>query len=414
MSWMSEKLIFSLIYEEPMLALCLALLFFIFWRLNMRPTVGPLELLVMQPTPYCNLDCSYCYLPNRSSRRRMSIDTMREVFRWVFASDIVQDSFCLLWHAGEPLVLPRSYYENAIECLKEENFKNLAIKHSIQTNATLIDEAWCEFLKKHDFHIGVSLDGPEFLHDRHRKDRQLKGSFAKTIRGIELLHKFEIPFQVLAVVTEETLSYPDELYDVLRQYQIEQIGLNCEEIEGPNVATSLDGVGTQERLLQFFKRFFYLCQRSEPEILVREVEDALTTIYDQPFLGKERTSINQPFSTLNVDCEGNFSTYSPELLGHHSERYGDFSLGNIRTHRLDQVIKSSQFKKMDLDVAKGIQACQKSCQYFRFCGGGPVGNKYFEKKTFSCAETLSCKLQLQTPVEAVLAMLEKEQNLREA
>src|SRR5262245_19715412 len=71
--------------------------------------LGPLELLVLQPTPFCNIDCSYCYLPGRQSIRRMSAETLEHTFRWVFSSGLARQEFTLLWHAGEPLVLPVSF-----------------------------------------------------------------------------------------------------------------------------------------------------------------------------------------------------------------------------------------------------------------------------------------------------------------
>ena len=78
-----------------------------------RDPVGPLDLLVVQPTPFCNLDCSYCYLPDRANTHRMSLDTLEQVFRWVFSSGLVREPFTLRWHAGEPLEVPVARYEAA-------------------------------------------------------------------------------------------------------------------------------------------------------------------------------------------------------------------------------------------------------------------------------------------------------------
>src|SRR5438132_12875981 len=133
---------------------------------------GPLELLVLQPTPFCNLDCSYCYLPDRQSTRRMSRDTLEATFRWTFSSGLARQPFTLLWHAGEPLVLPVAYYEEAVEALNRHNEQQIPVRQSFQTNATLLTAEWCEYLCRHQVHVGVSVDGPEFLHDRHRRTRR--------------------------------------------------------------------------------------------------------------------------------------------------------------------------------------------------------------------------------------------------
>ena len=141
------------------------------WRI-----AGPLELLVLQPTPFCNLDCSYCYLPDRDSKHRMSEATLNRVFQFVFSSGIVQQGFTVVWHAGEPMVLPVAYYERATEIAGAYNPGGLRVGHSFQTNGVLIDDAWCEFFKAHNVNVGVSVDGPAFLHDRNRKTRKGGGT----------------------------------------------------------------------------------------------------------------------------------------------------------------------------------------------------------------------------------------------
>src|SRR3954447_15105450 len=129
---------------------------------------GPLELLVVQPTPFCNINCSYCYLPDRQSTKKMSPETLRQALDWVFSSGLAREPFSLLWHAGEPLVMPVDFYEEAMALLGRANRGGVRVDHSFQTNATLIDRRWCDFFLRHDVHLGVSVDGPDFLHDRCR------------------------------------------------------------------------------------------------------------------------------------------------------------------------------------------------------------------------------------------------------
>src|SRR5262249_3132255 len=170
---------------------------------------GPLELLVLQPTPFCNLDCSYCYLPNRQSTRRMSPDTLEQAFHWVFSSGLARQPFTLLWHAGEPLVLPLSFYETAAVLLQRHNVANVPVLQSFQTNATLLDADWCAFLRRPDVHLGVSVDGPDFLHDRHRRTRQGRGTLDRVEQGIHLLHEHGVHFEVITVLTADSPDCPD-------------------------------------------------------------------------------------------------------------------------------------------------------------------------------------------------------------
>lgn len=369
---------------------------------------GPLELLVLQPTPFCNINCSYCYLPDRQSTRRMSPQTMAHAFRWVFESGLARDPFTLLWHAGEPLVLPVAYYEAAAEMLRTHNTGNIPVLQSFQTNATLIDEKWCTFLRREDVHLGVSVDGPDFLHDRHRRTRQGRGTLDRVLKGVHLLNDQEVPFDVITVLTADSLDYPDELFDFYCANGIRAVGFNVEEIEGPHTASSLQRAGTPERFRNFLSRFLTLAYSTDPPLIVRELEASASMVASSRRckLGT-RIQENKPWAIVNVDCEGNFSTYSPELLGVPALAYGGFTLGNVATDSLAAAIGSKRFQRIDADIAKGITNCQETCSYFPFCGGGPPANKFFENGTVASTETVFCQLHKKVCMDVTLAFLER-------
>lgn len=370
-------------------------------------SLGPLELLVLQPTPFCNINCSYCYLPARQSTDRMTLDTLETIYRWVFASGLVQQPFTVLWHAGEPLVVPSAFYEEAVDRLDKHNTAGYPLNHSFQTNATLITPAWCEFIRRRGVHVGVSIDGPAFLHDRCRKTRSGQGTLDRVLRGVELLHQHEIPFDVITVLTAESLAYPDELFDFYQQHGMNAIGFNVEEIEGPNTTSSLLGSDMQARFRRFFTRFVELATTAAPPLQVREFNTAVSAMANVRYGIGSRVQENQPFAILNVDWAGNFSTFSPELLGLASERLGDFALGNVATDSLESVVASAHFKALEAEIGVGVDACRAACKYFAFCGGGPPGNKYFENGSFATTETLSCRLHKQTTLDVSLAWLER-------
>jgi uncharacterized protein len=369
---------------------------------------GPLQLLVLQPTPFCNINCSYCYLPDRQSTRRMSLDTLDQTFRWVFASGLAREPFTLLWHAGEPLVLPVSFYETAARRLEQHNVASLPILQSFQTNATLIDAAWCAFLRRPDFHLGVSVDGPDFLHDRHRRTRQGRGTLDRVVRGIALLHEHDVPFQVITVLTADSLDYPDELFDFYCVNGIGSVAFNVEEIEGPHTTSSLQQAGTPERFRRFLTRFLTLAHSAAPPLSVREFETSAAALLSVCRCGPgSRTQENQPWAILNVDCDGNFSTYSPELLGVSSPAYGEFRLGNVATDTLEAVMASERLRRLEAEIGRGVEMCRESCSYFPFCGGGPPANKFFENGTFASTETVFCRLHKKVCLDVTLALLEQ-------
>ena len=113
------------------------------------------------------------------------------------------------------------------------------------------------------------------------------------------------------------------------------------------------------------------------------------------------------FGIISVDCDGNLSTFSPELLGVQSPTYGDFCFGNIMTDDLARMAKNHKFKRVRKDIAAGVRLCAKTCEYYSFCGGGAPANKYFENGSFASTETMFCRYTIKLPLDIVLADLEE-------
>jgi uncharacterized protein len=212
---------------------------------------GSVKLVVIQPTSFCNLDCDYCYLPDRQSKDKLSLDLLEPIFKNLFQSKFIGKEFTVVWHAGEPLAMPITFYESAFNeidrCDREFNSTGCLISHAFQTNGTLINRAWCDLIKKYRVKVGVSLDGPAFIHDAHRKTRKGLGTHASTMRGISLLQANEIDFSVIAVLTQNSLDFPEEIFNFFMEHQIRNVGFNIDETEGANPSSSLAKVGVEER-----------------------------------------------------------------------------------------------------------------------------------------------------------------------
>jgi len=367
-----------------------------------REELGPLDLLVVQATPFCNLDCRYCYLPERSLTEQMAPDVLDALFRWVFASSLVRTPFTVAWHAGEPMVLRPEFYAAAFEAAARHNVEQVPVVHSFQTNATLIDQAWCDFIKTHRVHIGVSVDGPAFLNDRHRLTRRGAGTHRRVMRGVARLQENGIPFHVISVLTREALDYPDELYEFYVDHGIEHVGFNVEEIEGPHRESSLSVDDAPTRFRRFMARFLELARGGPAPLWVREEESMTRAILAGEPDAVVWTQENTAFAIVSVDWKGNISTFSPELLGLRHERYGDFTLGNVRSDSFESILGSPRFAALRRDIAEGVERCRKTCPYFRFCGGGAPVNKLAENGSFASTETLFCRLTRQSMLDVVL------------
>ncbi|HLL75446.1 MAG TPA: cyclophane-forming radical SAM/SPASM peptide maturase GrrM/OscB [Pyrinomonadaceae bacterium] len=365
-----------------------------------------MNLLVVQPTPFCNINCDYCYLPNRDSTKRMPVSTLVRAVEQVLAGGMVGERLSIVWHAGEPLVLPVSYYEEAFRALAAlPAARGKRIAHSIQTNGTLINDAWCQLIKEHSINVGLSIDGPDFIHDAHRKTRRGLGTHRQAMRGVEALRKNGISFHAIAVITEQSLDHADEIFAFFLEHDIRQVGFNIEEVEGANRSSTLAKESAERKLRDFLGRMYWLQKSSNGAVKIREFDRAYEAIARSaaPAEGNDQS---EPFGIVSVDCDGNLSTFSPELLGVSSETYGDFCFGNVLAGDLARVPKNRKFKRVLRDIRAGVRLCAETCEYFALCGGGAPSNKYFENGSFASAETMYCRHTIQAPIDIVLADLE--------
>lgn len=374
---------------------------------------GPVDLLVIQGSPFCNISCTYCYLPGRHLTQKISIAIISKIFERLTESNLLGNEVTVVWHAGEPMAVPPAYYNKIFEVINAAVPGTLTLSHSFQTNATLLTQEWCDFIKHHNIRIGVSLDGPAFIHNKFRVKRNGKGSFDEAMNGIDLLKRNKIPFHVIAVVTDFSLDYPEEIFNFFLETGVERLGFNIEETEGIHKDSTITN-SNGERVKSFLARIFDLQQKAQGKMIIREFESAFHKIIGNPVSEKNsvfdtipNSHMLHPFAILNIDCDGNFMTFSPELLGQKSEAYGNFVLGNVMTDKFSDVIHSPRYKKIYGDIKEGVDMCRQTCAYYKICGGGAPSNKYYENGSFRSAETLYCKYTIQTPVEIVLADIEK-------
>jgi uncharacterized protein len=360
-----------------------------------------LDTVVVQPTPFCNINCSYCYLPDRDVKTVMQQSTIELLFSKIFASGWTRAGLTVIWHAGEPLVVPVSFYETAFQAIEALRPDNLQLRHSIQTNGMLITREWCDLFKKWNVGVGVSIDGPKRLHDAHRVTRTGHGTFDKTIAGIRLLRQENVPFHVISVLSNGGMSAPREMLDFYLSEGIEDVCFNVEESEGSHVSELFAAGGAQSGFKDFLSEFWRLARHSGRVRFVREVDGMLPRVF-RPNESVMMNSQVEPFGMMNVDCRGNVSSFSPELLGLKNPDYDDFIVGNIHSHSLEDMLASRPMHAMSRDIKAGVEACRKGCEYFSVCGGGAPVNKLAENGSFHSTRTSFCGLTQIVPIDLIL------------
>lgn len=368
---------------------------------------GSTQLLVLQGTPFCNIDCQYCYLANRSDRARMPLKTIAASLEWLVSNGLAGTTISIVWHAGEPLVLPVSWYEDAFARIAEMA-GHRRVRHSFQTNAMMINDDWASFFLRHKVNLGVSIDGPAEMHDRFRKTRLGGGTHAAAMKGISILKSRGVPFHCIAVVTAQTLQDPEGFLGFFEEIRPSQLGLNFEETEGENVTSSLDGA-TRDGLNRFLNAVVDFAA-TERGVRIREVDRVLGLLRNSGFENGPASQENLPFRIVTVDVSGGIHTFSPELAGFSDRNHDGSPLGNVISDSLDAILKSVRFRAVFSEISTGIDQCRNGCPYFRLCGGGAPANKLAEHGRFDGTETAHCRTTVQAVSEVVLTRVERDLN----
>ncbi|MFG2061673.1 cyclophane-forming radical SAM peptide maturase AmcB [Micromonospora sp. NPDC048871] len=357
----------------------------------MRGLTAVPSYVVMQPTTLCNLDCAYCYLPLRAVDRRMSVEVAQAVAASVnpWAAEA---RFSVVWHGGEPLAAGREQLAALMAPFGPE------VEHHVQTNATLIDDAWCEFFVTHRMRVSVSVDGPR-ERNTERVTRSGRPAYDRIVRGVAALRRHGLPFSALAVVNDPAPGRAAELYDYCLDLGCEVLGVNIEETEGVNTRDNAH----DPALVTGFWAELVAAWRRQPQIHLREVEWSLR--YAAAVLNDTADDLLprrlDPIPTIAYD--GSVVVLSPELAGFTDPRYGDFSSGNVLRTPLHTILEEATERTAWVgEFLTGVEACRSSCPYFGFCGGGHAANRYFELGRFDGTETEHCRNSKIRLLEGVL------------
>ncbi|WP_368924457.1 cyclophane-forming radical SAM/SPASM peptide maturase GrrM/OscB [Comamonas aquatica] len=362
---------------------------------NLEIPVGPARLVILQPTSFCNIDCSYCYVPDRQVKGVMPLELVEKLCDRLIDEDLLSSRCSVVWHAGEPLTAGKKYLNEAFDIVHRKIGEKTKVQLTIQTNGTLIDSQWIQIFKEHKVRVGVSLDGPKWLHDKHRKDRSSKGSFEATVHGLKQLIDAGVDTYVLAVVTQSTLDWAQEFYEFFHALGVKDLGLIPEEVDGINLTSSLEGENVLQSFDDFLKHLHacYVQYQRKPEI--REFRGVRESIfYSKPITAASNYK-TRAYNLLTIDKNGGYTTFSPELAGMHTARGEDYVFGNIRTDAIRESVKTRKFQDFYRAFYAGVQLCEKQCQWFSMCGGGLPSNKLAETGRLDVAETMSCRLHVQ-------------------
>jgi uncharacterized protein len=315
----------------------------------------------------CNLDCRYCYylkkegLYGNREPSRMPDKILEEyIVQHIDAAPGPVISFS--WHGGEPTILGVRYFQKIVALQHRHRPLGRQIRNGIQTNGTLLDEDWCRFLAKEGFGVGLSLDGPEELHDCYRVNKKLEPTHESAMQGYRLLQKHRIPLDVLCVVHDRNVRYPSKVYRFFKQIGARYIGFL------PLVERGLGRCDVSDRTVSPDAFGTFLCTVFD-EWLSNDIGRVKVQIFEEAIgtaLGQEHglCIFRKTCGDIPV-IERNGDFYSCDHFVDIEHR-----VGNIRETSLVQLLDSPLQKAFGEAKADLLPRFCKACDVLDMCNGG--------------------------------------------
>lgn len=346
----------------------------------------------------CSLRCAYCYYAGKDQAlnigtARMSETVMEAYIRQSLSMHGRDARVEFAWHGGEPVLAGLAFYERVVR-LQQRYGRGRNIVNSMQTNATLLTDDLCRFFREHRFMIGVSVDGPEALHNVYRRTADGQGSFAQTLRGMELLKKHGVPFNTLTTVNRANQKHPREVYSFLREWTdwmqllpvVESVPAQYETEGGQQFATppGIHSVKikhpltpfsvTPEGYGAFLCAVFDLWREADAgRKHVQMIDVALGNLRGVP----SSLCTHNPLCGHSGSVEANGDVYACDRYA-----FPAYRLGNLLDESLEALMESNR----DFGMYKtyGLPEDCLDCPHIRLCFGGCPKDRLWENKNYLC------------------------------
>jgi uncharacterized protein len=337
--------------------------------------------------PLCNLNCEYCFYLEKKAlfgpeeQYRMS-DEVLSAFITNYITSQPTPVVAFVWQGGEPTLLGIDFFKQIID-LQKPFTGTKTITNSLQTNGTLLTDEWCAFLSRNRFMVGISIDGPKDIHDRYRRDREAKGTIDKVMRGLQLLQKHKVEYNVLTTVARETARHGLEVYRFLRDHGVEFIQFS------PVVERMLDACSAQHGLKLACPASLDKTERQAEvtpwSVIPEEYGDFLIAVYEEWV----RHDVGKVF-VMNFEWALNAWMGNPSPVCIHAEQcggslviehngdvyacdhcvYPEYKLGNVRFDALPAMAEHSRQAGFGVSKETALPRWCKECKVLAACRGG--------------------------------------------
>jgi uncharacterized protein len=359
----------------------------------------------------CNIDCKYCFFLSKEAlypneKHRMSAATLEAYIRQLLESHR-DPEVTVAWQGGEPTLMGVDFFRRSMELVERFKRPGQRVLHTFQTNGIALDDEWCAFLKEHEVLVGLSIDGPRDIHDRHRVTRGGKGTFDLVMKGWQHLRKHGVEFNILCTVNVANQHQGRRVYQFFR----DELGATWMQfipiVERATPETlELANLGWRERPQE--KRLLYTQAGSLvtdrtvggeqygqflvdifEEWVRRDVGKVYVQLFDvtlEAYFGRHRLCIHAPTCGYGPAIEYNGDVYSCD---HFVEpRY---KLGNIHETHLLELVASPAQRKFGLDKRDTLTKQCQECEVRALCNGGCPKDRFALAKDGEPGQNYLCE-----------------------
>ncbi len=345
--------------------------------MNIAPFARPLYVMPKPVGARCNLKCKYCYYLEKQGLYKDELhpqmsDEMLELFIKNYLQSQTMMDVNFTWHGGEPLMRTIDFYKKAL-ALQEKYSNGHRILNCIQTNGTLINDSWCEFFKKNNFLVGISIDGPQEFHDEYRRNQGGAATWFKVIQGIKLLNKHGVDWNAMAVVNDFNADYPLDFYRFFRDELKCQYLQFTPIVERDSKGEVTDFSVTPEQWGEFLCTIF-------DEWVRKDVGEMFVQIFDATLANW--VGETPGVCSLAKNCghagamEWNGDVYSCDHFV-----FPEYKLGNIREKSLVEMMYSDRQMAFGREKSESLPTQCQVCDVRFACNGECPKNRFLTTST---------------------------------
>ncbi len=343
--------------------------------LGTTPRIG--SLLIKPASAVCNLDCAYCFYLDREAdpyksmpARRMSLDTLEHMVDTFLFYSYPNSIFA--FQGGEPTLAGLPFFTKLVDFQQQYGRNSQSVSNALQTNGMLLDDAWCELFKQYNWLIGISIDGPEDVHDQYRFNKAGKPTWARVMESIRAMQKHKVEFNVLCVLSQANVEKPREIYRFFRSIGIEYmqfIPLSDFDSDGRPYPFTI----TPEQYGRFMCEVFDLWWPERRKVRIRYFDNLAEALAGQ----------RPGACTMHETCDSYVVVeYNGDIYPCDFFVSSEWKLGNLNLDSWPEIARRQKRYSFAANKALPHPVCQ-ACEYQHICHGGCPKHRHDPRRNFN-------------------------------